>query len=90
MDEGAGDQSDFLCFSAGEGAGGGTRTVVVRVADGEDAFPLLCADERGRLRVQGARNGRAVDARELGDAVYGDGLFHGNAVKSNEFVQLLA
>ena len=90
MDKRAGDQGDFLRLAAGESAGGGARTVVVFIADGENPLAHLFADERGSLRIQGAGDRRAVDARELGDAVYGQRSLHEIAVESNDFVQLLA
>ena len=90
MDERTGNQSDLLCLAAGEGAGGGAWTIVVFIANGENPIALLFTDERGRVRIQGAGNRRAVDARKFGDAVYGQRFLHENAMESNEFMQLLA
>ena len=90
MNERAGDQGDLLRLAAGESAGGGARTVVVFVTDSENHLAHFFADERGGLWIQCARNRRAIDAREFGDAVYGQRFLHGIAVESNDFVQLLA
>ena len=90
MDQRAGNQGDLLRFAAGEGAGGSSWTVVVFITDGQNAITLLFANERGGFRIQGAGDRRAIDARKLGDAVYGQRFLHENAMESNEFMQLLA
>ena len=90
MDKCAGNQGNLLCLAAGECACGGAWTVVVFIADGENPIALLFADKRGRFRIQGAGDRRAIDARKLGDAVYGQRFLHENAMESNEFMQLLA
>jgi len=90
MDKRAGNQGDLLCLAAGECAGGSSWAIVVFIADGENPIALLRADKGSRFRIQGARDRRAVDAREFGDAVYGQRFLHENAMESNEFMQLLA